>query len=89
MDTEKFKRVLRHANNSIKTLEGAMRYSVKWNWKATLVVRLGFDRHRATFWDADHCVPVVEGGGESGLENYQTLCQPCHKAKTAAQRKKR
>ena len=43
----------------------------------------GFDVHRSTFWDCDHCISVVEGGGECGIENYQTLCQPCHKRKTA------
>lgn len=36
-----------------------------------------------SFWDADHIVEVVEGGGECGLDNYQTLCYPCHRAKTA------
>jgi 5-methylcytosine-specific restriction enzyme A len=34
------------------------------------------------WWDADHIKPVVEGGGECGLNNYRTLCIPCHKAET-------
>ena len=38
---------------------------------------------RKTFWDADHILEVVNGGGLCGIENYQTLCVPCHKAKTA------
>lgn len=29
-------------------------------------------------WAADHIVPVVEGGGECGLENIRTLCLRCH-----------
>lgn len=33
-------------------------------------------------WDADHIIPVIEGGGECGLENYRTLCKPCHKQAT-------
>ena len=37
---------------------------------------------RTTYWDADHIVPVVEGGGLCGLENYRTLCIPCHKQVT-------
>jgi hypothetical protein len=37
-----------------------------------------------SWWDADHITPVVEGGGGTGLENYRTLCVPCHKAETAA-----
>lgn len=34
-------------------------------------------------WEADHVVPVVEGGGSCGLENLRTLCQRCHKRETA------
>jgi len=33
-------------------------------------------------WQADHIVPVCEGGGCCGLENYQTLCLRCHKEDT-------
>lgn len=35
--------------------------------------------HRVTLWDMDHIVPVVEGGGECGMDNYRTLCIWCHK----------
>src|SRR5271157_4037114 len=35
-------------------------------------------------WQADHIVPVVEGGGECGLDGYRTLCIACHKKETAA-----
>lgn len=35
-------------------------------------------------WEADHIVPVVEGGGQCGLENYRTLCLACHREQTAA-----
>jgi 5-methylcytosine-specific restriction protein A len=38
------------------------------------------------WWDADHIVPVIEGGGECGVEGYRTLCIPCHKAETKALR---
>lgn len=41
----------------------------------------GFNDHKS-FWEADHIVEVVNGGGECGLDGLQTLCQPCHKAKT-------
>lgn len=37
-------------------------------------------------WEADHIIPVQHGGGACGLSNFQTLCQYCHKEKTAKQR---
>jgi hypothetical protein len=45
--------------------------------------RDGWTSGRVSAWDADHILEVVNGGGLCGLENYQTLCHPCHKAKTA------
>lgn len=35
-------------------------------------------------WEANHIVPVVEGGGGCGLQGYETLCIPCHRLDTAA-----
>jgi 5-methylcytosine-specific restriction enzyme A len=35
-------------------------------------------------WEADHIVPVADGGGECGLDNYRLLCRPCHVRVTAA-----
>ena len=34
-------------------------------------------------WEMDHRVPVVEGGGDCGLENLRTLCCDCHHRVTA------
>lgn len=39
---------------------------------------------RRSLWDADHIVPVVEGGGECDLSNIRTLCLHCHRVVTAA-----
>jgi 5-methylcytosine-specific restriction protein A len=39
-------------------------------------------------WEADHIVPVVEGG-DSNLENIRTLCIKCHRRETAELRKRR
>jgi len=39
---------------------------------------------RRSLWEADHVVPVVEGGGGCGLDNLRTLCIPCHREATAA-----
>jgi 5-methylcytosine-specific restriction enzyme A len=36
-----------------------------------------------SWWEADHIVPVSEGGGCCGLENYRTLCMRCHKVESA------
>lgn len=35
--------------------------------------------------DVDHVVPIWEGGSEEDDDNLQSLCDPCHKAKTAAE----
>jgi 5-methylcytosine-specific restriction protein A len=41
---------------------------------------------RKSLWDADHIVPVIEGGGECDLSNLRTLCIHCHRVVTAALR---
>ena len=46
-------------------------------------------RGTGDLWQADHIVPVIEGGGECGLDNYRTLCTACHKAETAKLAKRR
>jgi 5-methylcytosine-specific restriction enzyme A len=33
-------------------------------------------------WEADHILPVIEGGGHCGLDNLRTLCVPCHRQVT-------
>ena len=43
---------------------------------------------RKHLWDADHIVPVAEGGGECDLSNMRTLCLKCHREATAALRKR-
>ena len=44
---------------------------------------------RRYLWDADHVVPVVEGGGECDLANMRTLCLKCHNLATAELRRRR
>ena len=36
---------------------------------------------RRNLWDADHIVPVAQGGGECDLSNMRTLCVNCHRAR--------
>jgi 5-methylcytosine-specific restriction enzyme A len=45
-------------------------------------------RKRRSLWDADHIVPVAEGGGECDLENLRTLCLKCHRQATAGLRER-
>jgi 5-methylcytosine-specific restriction protein A len=46
-------------------------------------------KQRRSLWDADHIVPVVEGGGECDLSNMRTLCLRCHREATADLRRRR
>ncbi len=43
---------------------------------------------RRSLWDADHVVPVAEGGGQCDLDNLRTLCLPCHREVTADLRRR-
>lgn len=48
--------------------------------------RTGPDRWRHR-WEADHIVPVIEGG-EGGLNNLRTLCLACHREATRELRRR-
>jgi 5-methylcytosine-specific restriction enzyme A len=51
--------------------------------RRVLLERWGLKRmSRRSLWDADHIVPVAEGGGECDLENLRTLCLICHRQQT-------
>jgi 5-methylcytosine-specific restriction enzyme A len=45
-------------------------------------------RTRRSLWDADHIVPVAEGGGECDLKNIRTLCLRCHRVATRGLRER-
>lgn len=64
-----------------RTLLALLRRFMTTHEAHTALRARGF-RPYSHFWEADHIVPVSEGGGECGLENYRTLCIPCHKAAT-------
>ncbi len=66
----------------LKRLRGAARVRTLLEWGLK-------PRSRKSLWDADHIVPVVEGGGECDLANIRTLCLKCHRAATAELRKRR
>jgi 5-methylcytosine-specific restriction enzyme A len=66
----------------LKRLRGAARLKAQLDW--------GLRGHtRKSLWDADHIVPVVEGGGECDLANIRTLCLKCHRLTTAELRERR
>eukprot|EP01138_Halocafeteria_seosinensis_P008091 gb/GECG01008267.1/.p1 GENE.gb/GECG01008267.1/~~gb/GECG01008267.1/.p1 ORF type:complete len:1555 (+),score=193.94 gb/GECG01008267.1/:1-4665(+) len=48
--------------------------------KATTLIR---NPQEGSYWQADHIVPVVEGGGSCGWTNFRTLCTSCHRQVTA------
>jgi 5-methylcytosine-specific restriction endonuclease McrA len=54
-----------------------------------LLAKWGLKRlTRKTLWDADHILPVVEGGGECDLQNLRTLCLLCHRQQTIELRRR-
>lgn len=58
----------------IRRLRGLPKAKALRDWRA---------RGRKSLWDADHILPVVEGGGECDLANLRTLCLKCHRKETA------
>jgi 5-methylcytosine-specific restriction endonuclease McrA len=63
------------ALRQLKRSRGSNRESLMLHWGMKT-------RMRRSLWDADHIVPVVEGGGECDLGNIQTLCLRCHRTAT-------
>lgn len=47
--------------------------------KATALIR---NPQEGSFWQADHILPVIEGGGSCGWTNFRTLCTACHRVVT-------
>lgn len=43
---------------------------------------------KCTRWEAHHVIAVCEGGDSLDLENYETVCVPCHKIETDNLRKR-
>ena len=63
----------------IKRLRGVARLKALADWG---------QRARKSLWDADHIMPVVEGGGECDLSNMRTLCLKCHRLHTTELRER-
>jgi 5-methylcytosine-specific restriction enzyme A len=56
----------------IKRLRGTSRFKANADWNFGT---------RKSLWDADHILPVSQGGGECNLDNMRTLCLKCHRAR--------
>lgn len=57
--------------------------------RAALLAHWGLSRRsRKSLWDADHIVPVIEGGGQCDLQNIRTLCLRCHRQATILLRRR-
>jgi 5-methylcytosine-specific restriction protein A len=69
----------RAAYIDLKRSRGTHRLRILAHWNLKRI-------SRKTLWDADHIVPVVEGGGECDLANLRTLCLICHRRETLALR---
>lgn len=59
----------------LKRSRGANRVALMHHWGMKT-------RLRKSLWDADHILPVVEGGGACELSNLRTLCLRCHREAT-------
>lgn len=80
LDTEAWKRAYRSVSDPNVTYDEARR---RWRDLCALMRKAGRIGASGHAWEADHIVPVVEGGGQCGLENMRTLCIRCHKHVTA------
>ena len=67
--------------NHLRRLRGPRRLAAFREWGIR-------PKQRGSLWDADHIVPVVEGGGECDLANLRTLCLKCHRVSTAELRQR-
>ena len=69
------------ALRQLRRSRGSRRHALLQHWGMRSL-------HRKSLWDADHILPVSEGGGECDLENIRTLCLRCHRAATAQLRER-
>lgn len=69
----------------MRSWERSKHKNLYYSWKRIkLLARRYRCGPRESPWEADHIVPVAEGGGCCTIENYRTLCWACHKKETKA-----
>ena len=86
LDTYALLRRAHHQRYYFASEEERHRAIIERRAYASAIVEL---RGRSTLWAMDHIIPVVDGGGECGAENLQTLCIFCHARKTAREARER
>ena len=79
MDTSNIKQDVQRIRRSLFDVFGYFRI----NWPPYVRAQWGPWWNAMTFWQVDHILPVVAGGGCCGLENLRTLCCTCHHRETA------
>jgi hypothetical protein len=86
-DSEKAERIIAYLQGRTVYIRGEWRTRTPCDGFA--LVRSAWGRSywdTSSLWEADHVIPVAEGGGGCGLDGYRTLCRPCHLAETKALR---
>lgn len=76
------------ASNALKLKDEEKTEYLKQH-RISLKRKIWIKKHGGGLWDADHIIPVKEGGGLCGLDNLRTLCISCHKEVTATLMKKK
>lgn len=94
LDTAQVQRVLRYLHGrrwfrGPVAPEDRESYGEAERWLYRTVTSRPFRGFSSHLWEADHIVPVVEGGGGCGLDGYRTLCLRCHQDATAALARRR
>lgn len=93
LDTDELRRLARLAARKLARWRRRHRAPGNGSWIGSVPlntpqhgrVTVWLDR---TLWEADHIVPVAEGGGACGLDNYRTLCIWCHPRETGQLRRR-
>lgn len=85
LDTDRMQRILKWVADRCRN--GFFgEFGNRWRFAAGISHSFGFDGSVYSdggFWQADHVLECVNGGWGKGLENFRTLCTPCHKSETA------
>jgi 5-methylcytosine-specific restriction enzyme A len=57
--------------------------------RTSLLAHWGLRNSRKSLWDADHIIPVIEGGDKCALQNIRTMCLRCHRQATLQLRQRK